>query len=76
MEINLSSIKNIILEGIDHEDYPKYCDAFISYGDINGIPLTKKELKYINENERSFISEKACEYLHESSLHIGSLRKF
>ncbi len=39
---------NVEIEGIDHSDYPDYCDAYISYAeDADGNPLTQEEIDAI-----------------------------
>ena len=58
--INVLDLINVELEGIDMQDYPKFCDAFISYAEYkDGTPLTDTELdvlmdqpdamQYVNE---------------------------
>lgn len=47
-EVDFSSIE---LDGIDHNDYPDYCDAFICYAETkNGQPLTDDQLDILNED--------------------------
>ena len=50
MKLNLNKIDSIEVEGIDTRDYPDFCDAFISYAEIDGRELTDEELDYINNN--------------------------
>ena len=39
-------IKNYTIENIKLEDYPKFCDAYISYAeDENGNPLSDNQLE-------------------------------
>ena len=52
--MNIEWIDNIELDGIDHRDYPDYCDAYISSADYNGTPMTVEQLDEINEN-RDFV---------------------
>jgi len=47
-------IDNIEFDGIDHEDYPDYSDAFISSADYDGREMTEEELNELNEN-RDFV---------------------
>ena len=60
--MNLTKITNLTFEDIDHSDYPDYCDAFISYADYNGKPMTEEQLDEINEDSE-FIYERLFEYL-------------
>lgn len=55
-------IDNIKFEDIDHSDYPDFCDAFISYAEKDGIPMTEEEIDKLNE-DREFVNEKLMEYL-------------
>ena len=41
-------IDNVELEGIDYNDAPDFCDAYIASCDIDGIPATEEELEIIN----------------------------
>ena len=44
-QIDFSSIE---LDGIDHRDYPDYCDAFICYAEYtDSTPLNDDELELI-----------------------------
>ena len=41
-------LSNVSVSGIDHRDYPDFCDAFIDYAeDGTGRPLTDAELEAI-----------------------------
>ena len=41
---------NVKFEGIDHNDYPDYCDAYIVYAELNGIPLNEDEIEELNDD--------------------------
>jgi len=43
-------ITNIEFDGIDHNDYPDYCDVFIVSCDIDGKPATDEEVEVINKD--------------------------
>jgi hypothetical protein len=47
-EIDFDKIDNVELEGIDYNDAPDFCDAYIASCDIDGIPATEEELEIIN----------------------------
>ena len=47
-EIDFTKIDNVELEGIDYNDAPDFCDAYIASCDIDGIPATEEELEIIN----------------------------
>lgn len=48
--MELDKIKNIELDGIDHNDYPDFCDAFIESAEYDGVELTDEELDELNCN--------------------------
>ena len=52
-------IDNIEVDGIDTNDYPDFTDAFISYADYNGKPMTDEQLEALNE-DYSFVHD--CVY--------------
>ena len=48
--MELDKITNIELGGIDTNDYPDFCDAFIESAEIDGVELTDSELDELNCN--------------------------
>ena len=69
MSIDLTRISNIVFDGIDHNDYPKYTDAFIDSADYmeeDGTirKLDEYELDYIQEHETMFLYDKLMDYLN------------
>jgi len=65
MELDYTKIDNIEFSGINHNDCPDYCDAFIESADYDGRPMTEDELEWVNEYENNdFKYEKLEEYLH------------
>jgi len=63
MKLDLTKIDNIEFDGIDHNDYPDYCDAYITSADYDGIPMSDEQLDELNENS-DFVYEKLMDYLH------------
>lgn len=61
--INLKNIDNVEFGGIDMSDYPKFCDAYIEYAEIDGRPATEAELEDMNEDGRIFY-ELLINYIH------------
>jgi hypothetical protein len=61
--IDFSKIHNIEFDGVDHSDYPDYCDAYILSCDIDGIEATEEQLNEIN-NDRDFLYEKLFNHLN------------
>jgi hypothetical protein len=60
--IDFKKVSNLVFEDIDYDDYPDFCDAFISSADLDGIPMTEAELEELNEN-RDFVHEKLIDYI-------------
>jgi len=52
--MELDKISNIELGGIDHDDYPDFCNAFIESAEYDGVELTDAELEELNCN-RDFV---------------------
>ncbi len=45
MNFDLNYVDAIEVDGIDMNDYPEFCDAFISYAEYKGKQMTEKELE-------------------------------
>jgi hypothetical protein len=50
MTLDYSKITNIEFDGIDHRDYPDYCDAYITNADYDGVEMTEEQLQLLNED--------------------------
>jgi hypothetical protein len=61
--MDTSKIDNIKFEDINYDDYPDFCDAFISSADFDGVSMTEIELDELNE-DRDFVHEKLMDYLY------------
>jgi hypothetical protein len=48
--MELSKVTNIQFDGIDHRDYPDFCDAYICYAEYDGEPMTDEQLEELHEN--------------------------
>jgi hypothetical protein len=64
LNIDLSQIENVEVDGLNHRDYPDYCDAFIASADQSGVPLTDKQLEFINESCRDFVYEQVMKKIY------------
>jgi hypothetical protein len=51
-KLDYSKIDNIEVDGIDHRDYPDYCDAYIVSADYDGEPMTEEEIEILNEDSQ------------------------
>ena len=38
------NVTDVIVDGVDHKDYPHYCDAFLQSAKIDGREATEAEL--------------------------------
>lgn len=54
MTININQITNVAFDGIDMNDFPKFCDAYIVSADIDGKAATEAEIESIMENSEIF----------------------
>ena len=54
--LDYSKISNVFMDGIDFNDYPDFCDAYVESADYDGRPMTEDELEILNE-DGSFINE-------------------
>ena len=63
--IDIADVENLVVEGVDSADYPKFCDAFWTGGYHKGLQrdLTEDELIKLQENYPEELSEDAMESL-------------
>ncbi len=62
MTLNITDLENIEIGGIDMNDYPDFCDAYVEYADKkDGTPLTDSEINMLNECEdtMAYVNENA-----------------
>ncbi len=48
IKILVHQLNNVELEGINLKDAPDFVDAFVSYAELKGRPLTDEELDEVN----------------------------
>ena len=60
--MELSKIENVVIEGLDWSDYPKFCDAYIAEAEFEGRQLTDLELDALNE-DLDFVQECVADYV-------------
>lgn len=61
--IDTKKVQVIEFEGIDHGDYPDYCDAFITRAEYEGRELTENEIEEISE-DLFFVYDSLMSYLY------------
>ena len=53
-------VKNLEIDGVDHRDYPDYCDAYFSHAEYeNGTWLTESELEELRDVHGAVLHEMA-----------------
>ncbi len=55
MIIDLSLVDNVLVDGIDWNDYPDFCDAFISSADYNGNEMSEELIDKLNDEYPDFV---------------------
>jgi len=48
--MDYKKITNVVLDGINLEDYPDFCDAYIVSADYDGEPMTDDQIDKLNED--------------------------
>ena len=61
--IDFSTVKVTEVDGIDWSDAPKFCDAYISEAEIDGVEATDEQLEEINENGQ-FLLDAVYDYIY------------
>lgn len=59
-KLNYSLISNIEFKGINHRDYPDYCDAYIVSAEYDGKEMTQEQIKMLDSD---FVYEKLMEQI-------------
>ena len=66
MKIKFNEVTNIELGGVDMNDYPDFCDAYVESAEkLDGTQLTDVELEAFSELDEtmSYVNENAYESL-------------
>ena len=64
IDLDLSLIYNVELDGINTNDYPDFCDAYIIAADYDGREMTEEELDWLCDNHPEFINESVFNYFY------------
>jgi len=62
-DLYTGKITNVTFDGIDHNDYPDYVDAYVVSADIDGRPMTDEELDELNDTP-DLVYDLLMDYLH------------
>jgi hypothetical protein len=62
----MNVLDDIEIDGIDMNDYPDFCDAYISSASYKGIDLTESQLDELNDLDeaRDWVNTNAYESLY------------
>ena len=56
--LDLALIDDIEFEDVDLNDYPDFCDSYISSATYNGVQMTDDQLAELNEKHPGFVYER------------------
>ena len=59
-KLNYNLISNITFKGINHRDYPDYCNAYIVSAEYDGKEMTQEQIEMIDGD---FVYEKLIEQI-------------
>lgn len=62
-QLDYSKISNVEIDDIDTRDAPDFCDAYISYAEYDGEPMTEMQLDILNE-DADYVHGKVMDYLY------------
>jgi len=63
LTMDYKKIDNIDFDGIDYNDYPDFCDAFIVSAYYDGVEMTEEQLEALN-NDSDYVYERLQFYLY------------
>ena len=49
-EIDYLKLDNVVISGVDFEDFPDFCDAYVESADYDGVELTELELEELSKD--------------------------
>lgn len=61
-KFDISKVSNLQFEGIDHRDYPDYCDSYVVSGDYDGEEMTDEQLEEL-DSYPDFVYEKLMNHI-------------
>ena len=64
MNLDYKLIRDVKFDGIDHKDYPDYCDAYIVSAKYDGKEMDDDLIEILN-NDRYYVFEKLMDYLYQ-----------
>jgi hypothetical protein len=49
-KIDYSKLDNVVIGGVDFEDFPDFCDAYVESADYDGVEMTELELDELSQD--------------------------
>jgi hypothetical protein len=47
---DLNRITDVVFDGVDHSDYPDYCDVYVVSAKIDGVDMTEQQLDELDSD--------------------------
>jgi hypothetical protein len=63
MKLDYTKIEDVEVDGIDTNDYPDFCDAYIASATYKGREMTEEELDTLNE-DNSYVYDKVTDNIY------------
>tara|TARA_R110001632_G_scaffold70548_1_gene164291 strand:- start:569 stop:760 length:192 start_codon:yes stop_codon:yes gene_type:complete len=63
MKLDYTKIEDVEVDGIDTNDYPDFCDAYIAAAAYKGREMTDEELDTLNEDD-SYVYDKVTDNMY------------
>jgi hypothetical protein len=63
IELDYSKISNISIDGVDYDDSPDFCDAYIDSAEYDGREMTDEELEVLNEDS-DFVHDAVLDWIN------------
>lgn len=63
MKLDYTKIEDVEVDGIDTNDYPDFCDAYIASATYKGREMTDEELDTLNE-DNSYVYDKVTDNIY------------
>lgn len=63
LKLDYTKISDVEVDGINMNDYPDFCDSFISSATYNGRAMSNEELDILNE-DRDFVYEEVLNWIY------------
>ncbi len=62
--MNYNELECVEIEGIDFADAPDFVDAYITYAEYKGVPLTEWQLDDLNSSYPDLVYEYVLDHIY------------